>query len=212
VIFVSFVVGAVISKRSLSMMRFVSVLVAALFVSGGTAPAQEKKAAANPVVVMETSMGTITIELDQAKAPVSVENFLRYARDGHYSGTIFHRVIPGFMIQGGGFTPDMRQKPTRPPIQNEATNKLSNVRGTIAMARTPEIRSATSQFFINVADNRRSLDHRGLTPDDYGYAVFGKVIAGMEVADKIVKVPTTTKGTHGDVPVEPVVIKAVRIK
>jgi cyclophilin family peptidyl-prolyl cis-trans isomerase len=193
------------------MMRFAAVLAVAAVCVSGTALAQEKKAGANPVVVMETTMGTITIELNREKAPVSVENFLQYVKAGHYNGTIFHRVIPGFMIQGGGFTPDMTQKPTRDPIQNEATNKLSNARGTIAMARTGEVRSATAQFFINVVDNS-GLDHKSLVPKDFGYAVFGRVLSGMDVVDKIVGVRTTTRGGHQNVPVEPVVIKSVRIK
>jgi peptidyl-prolyl cis-trans isomerase B (cyclophilin B) len=168
--------------------------------------------AANPVVVIETSMGDITVELDKAKAPVSVENFLGYVKDGYYSGTIFHRVIKGFMIQGGGLTADMQRKAgTKAPIQNEAANGLKNARGTLSMARTSEIRSATSQFFINTVDNA-GLDHKGLTPDGYGYAVFGKVIAGMEVVDKIEGVATGSAAGHQNVPKEPVTIKAVRVK
>jgi peptidyl-prolyl cis-trans isomerase B (cyclophilin B) len=157
-------------------------------------------------------MGDITVELDKAKAPVSVENFLGYVKDGYYSGTIFHRVIKGFMIQGGGLTADMQRKPgTKQPIQNEAANGLKNVRGTVSMARTSEIRSATSQFFINTVDNA-GLDHKGLTPDGYGYAVFGKVIAGMDVVDKIEGVATGSAAGHQNVPKEPVTIKAVRVK
>jgi cyclophilin family peptidyl-prolyl cis-trans isomerase len=168
--------------------------------------------AANPVVVIETSMGDITVELDKAKAPVSVENFLGYVKDGYYTGTIFHRVIKGFMIQGGGLTADMQRKAgTKPPIQNEAANGLKNARGTVSMARTSEIRSATSQFFINTVDNA-GLDHKGLTPDGYGYAVFGKVIAGMDVVDKIEGVATGSAAGHQNVPKEPVTIKAVRVK
>ena len=168
--------------------------------------------AANPVVVIETSMGDITVELDKAKAPVSVENFLGYVKDGYYSGTIFHRVIKGFMIQGGGLTADMQRKAgTKAPIQNEAANGLKNARGTLSMARTSEIRSATSQFFINTVDNA-GLDHKGLTPDGYGYAVFGKVIAGMDVVDKIAATPVGSAGPHDDVPVTPVIIQKVTIK
>jgi cyclophilin family peptidyl-prolyl cis-trans isomerase len=168
--------------------------------------------ASNPVVVIETSMGDITVELDKAKAPVSVENFLGYVKDGYYSGTIFHRVIKGFMIQGGGLTAEMQRKPgTKAPIQNEAANGLKNARGTVSMARTSEIRSATSQFFINTVDNA-GLDHKSLTPDGYGYAVFGKVIAGMDVVDKIEGVATGSAGGHQNVPKEPVTIKAVRLK
>lgn len=158
-----------------------------------------------PVVQLITSMGSITIELDRAKAPVTVENFLGYVRDGFYDGTIFHRVIRDFMIQGGGFTADMSQKATKAPIKNEATNGLSNVRGTIAMARTNVVDSATSQFFINVVDNSASLDHQG--PQRYGYAVFGRVIDGMDVVDAIRAVATGSVGMHNDVPTTPVVIQ-----
>lgn len=163
----------------------------------------------NPVVVIETSAGTITAELFKDRAPVSVENFLRYARDGHYAGTIWHRVVAGFMIQGGGYTPEMVEKSVRPPIQNEATNGLTNRRGTLAMARTRQARSATSQFYINVADNP-ALDHRGFSPDDFGYAVFGRVLDGMDVVDKIAVVrTTTTREGMENVPVTPVLIKGV---
>ncbi|HEY7473912.1 MAG TPA: peptidylprolyl isomerase [Vicinamibacterales bacterium] len=169
-------------------------------------------AAGNPVVVIETTMGDITVELDKAKAPVSVENFLSYVKDGYYPGTTFHRVIKGFMIQGGGLTADMQRKPgTKAPIQNEANNGLKNTRGTLAMARTGEVRSATSQFFINTADNA-ALDHKGMSPPEYGYAVFGKVIAGMDVVDKIEGVATASKGGHQNVPVDVVTIKNVRVK
>ncbi len=163
--------------------------------------AQEK----NPVVVIQTNLGNITVELDPAKAPISVKNFLGYVDEGFYSGTIFHRVIKNFMIQGGGLTADMQGKDTKAPIRNEATNGLSNVRGTIAMARTPEVNSATSQFFINTVDNNQVLDHRGMTPKDFGYAVFGKVIDGMDVVDKIAATPTKP----GDVPEQTVLIKAI---
>jgi len=151
------------------------------------------------VVVLETSLGTIELELDAEKAPVSVENFLAYVDAGHYDGTLFHRVIPGFMIQGGGFDASMKQKATRAPIKNEADNGLTNQRGTVAMARTNDVNSATSQFFINVADNG-FLNHGGR---DFGYAVFAKVTSGMDVADKIAAV----KRGAQDAPVEPVVIK-----
>jgi len=164
---------------------------------------------ANPVVVLETSLGDIEIELRQDRAPVSVQNFLAYARSGHYDGTIFHRVLRGFMIQGGGYTPDLISKPTRPPIRNEATNGLRNMRGTVAMARSSAVRSATAEFFINVEDNSR-LNHRGITPDQYGYAVFGRVIAGMDVVDRIAAVSVRRAGEHEALPVEPVVIKRVR--
>ena len=139
----------------------------------------------NPVVIIETSLGTITAELDRTKAPLSVENFLQYVADGHYNGTIFHRVIKDFMIQGGGFTADMQQKPVRAPIKNEATNGLNNDHGTLAMARTNEVDSATSQFFINTGTNNGFLNNTGTTPANYGYAVFGKVTDGMDVLDEI---------------------------
>ena len=163
--------------------------------------------AAGPVVSLETSVGTIRIELDQAKAPVSVDNFVQYVKAGHYDGTIFHRVIPGFMIQGGGMTPSMKEKPVRPPIKNEAKNGLRNARGTISMARTSAPDSATSQFFINVKDNAM-LDY-GV--GGAGYAVFGRVVEGMEVVDRIVSAATTTKGPHQNVPVEPITIRKATV-
>jgi cyclophilin family peptidyl-prolyl cis-trans isomerase len=162
----------------------------------------------NPVVVIETSLGSITAELFKDRAPVSTENFLRYARDGHYAGTIWHRVVSGYVIQGGGYTPELVERATRPPIQNEATNGLSNRRGTLAMARLRSARSATSQFYINVANNA-ALDHRGFGPDDFGYAVFGRVLEGLDVVDKIASVTTTTKDGMESVPVTPVLIKSV---
>lgn len=173
-------------------------------------PSADAPAPGNPVIVMATSMGEITIELFKSEAPVSVQNFLQYVNDGFYTGTVFHRVKRGFMIQGGGFTPALEEKPTRPPIQNEATNGLRNVRGSIAMARTRALRSATSQFYINVVDNRM-LDHTGYAPEDFGYAVFGRVLSGMDVVDRIVAVPTTSTGGMDDVPVDPVVIKGVKV-
>ena len=157
---------------------------------------------------METSMGTITLELDDAKAPETVANFVQYAKDGHYDGTIFHRVIDGFMIQGGGFTKDMNQKETRKPIRNEAMNGLKNLRGTIAMARTMVVDSATSQFFINLVDNA-FLDFQNPTPQGFGYAVFGKVVDGMDVVDQIAKVKTGFSGPHQNVPEEAIVVKKV---
>ena len=178
---------------------------------GGTQPQPATPAPGNPTVLISTSLGDITVELYNDRAPVSVQNFLQYANDGFYTGTVFHRVISGFMIQGGGFTTDMVEKPTRPPIRNEATNGLTNVRGTLAMARTEALRSATAQFFINIADNRVKLDHHGFSPEDFGYAVFGRVLSGLEVCDRIAAVKTRTNGPHEDVPVEPVVIKAVRV-
>jgi cyclophilin family peptidyl-prolyl cis-trans isomerase len=178
---------------------------------GGTQPQPATPAPGNPTVLISTSLGDITVELYNDRAPVSVQNFLQYVNDGFYPGTIFHRVISGFMIQGGGFTADMVEKPTRPPIRNEATNGLTNVRGTLAMARTEALRSATAQFFINVADNRPKLDHHGFSPEDFGYAVFGRVLSGLEVCDRIAAVKTRTTGPHEDLPVEPVVIKVVRV-
>ena len=156
-------------------------------------------------------MGTITLELDNEKAPATVANFIEYAKTGHYDGTIFHRVIDGFMIQGGGFTKDMNQKPTGEPIRNEAMNGLKNMRGTIAMARTMVVDSATSQFFINLVDND-FLDFRSPTPQGFGYAVFGKVIDGMDVVDQIAKVGTGDCGPHQNVPTTPVVIRKVTIE
>lgn len=165
----------------------------------------------NPVVVIETSMGTITIELFKDQAPVSTGNFLQYVRDGFYPGTVWHRVVPGYVIQGGGFTADLTEKPTRPPIQNEATNGLANRRGTVAMARTRALRSATSQFYINLANNAQ-LDHRGFSPEVFGYAVFGRVLDGMDVVDRIGAVKTGMKDGMDDVPLEPVLIKSVTEK
>ena len=161
-------------------------------------------------VTIETSMGTITAELDDVKAPVTVKNFISYVTSGHYNGTIFHRVIDGFMIQGGGFTKDMVQKDTQAPIRNEAANGLKNARGTLAMARTMVVDSATSQFFINLVDNS-FLDYRGPEPRMFGYAVFGKVTDGMDVVDKIAKVKTGFAGPHQNVPEEPIVIKKVHV-
>ncbi len=160
--------------------------------------------------IMETSMGTITLELDEAKAPATVENFVKYAESGFYDDTIFHRVIDGFMIQGGGFTRDMNQKDTDSPIRNEAMNGLKNNRGTIAMARTMVVDSATSQFFINLVDND-FLNFSAPTAQGFGYAVFGKVVDGMEVVDKIAKVRTGFSGPHQNVPAEPIVIKKVSL-
>jgi peptidyl-prolyl cis-trans isomerase B (cyclophilin B) len=162
-------------------------------------------------VELTTSAGTIRIELDDAKAPKTVENFLNYVRAGHYDGTVFHRVIGGFMIQGGGFTPDMKQKPTQAPIENEAGNGLKNDKYTLAMARTNAPHSATAQFFINTVDNG-FLNFKSASPQGFGYAVFGKVVAGTDVVDKIEKVATGRKGGHDDVPVQDVVIeKAVEV-
>jgi peptidyl-prolyl cis-trans isomerase B (cyclophilin B) len=162
------------------------------------------------MVTLHTSLGDITLELDAEKAPETVANFLQYARDGFYDGTIFHRVIDNFMIQGGGMNADMTQKPTRAPIANEANNGLKNKTGTVAMARTNDPHSATAQFFINVKDND-FLDHRAPTAQGWGYAVFGRVVSGMDVVDKIRKVATGSKGFHQDVPRDAVTIERVSI-
>jgi cyclophilin family peptidyl-prolyl cis-trans isomerase len=161
-----------------------------------------------PVVVLETSMGRIRIGLYDDKSPVSTENFLKYVRKGHYNGTLFHRVMPNFMVQGGGMIQDMSEKPTDPPIRNEARNGLRNSRGTVAMARTNDPNSATAQFFINLKDNA-FLDFgiRGM-----GYAVFGEVLEGMDVVDKIAAVQTTRRGQHDDVPVTPVLILSAKVE
>lgn len=157
-----------------------------------------------------TSAGDIVIELDAAKAPKTVANFVEYANSGHYEGTVFHRVIPNFMIQGGGMTADMKEKPTRAPIPLESGNGLDNVRGSVAMARTMDPNSATAQFFINVTDN--GFLNKAQSRDGNGYAVFGKVVAGMDVVDKIRAVPTGNKGMHQNVPLEPIVIKKVSVE
>ncbi len=174
--------------------------------------ASQAVAQGNPVVVMQTSMGDVTIELFQDQAPISVENFLQYASDGYYEGTVFHRVIQQFMIQGGGMTADLSPKQTRAPIKNEATNGVSNARGTLAMARTNVVDSATAQFFINTVDNARSLDNTGTDARSYGYAVFGRVTAGMDVVDKIAAVAVGNQGPHQNVPVEPVTITGVTVQ
>ena len=175
-----------------------------LMVLACTAPAL-----AGTLVVIDTTYGEIKVELDDAKAPVSVKNFLAYADKGYYNGTIFHRVIKDFMIQGGGLTAELAPKPTDAPIKNEAANGLKNLRGTIAMARTGIVDSATSQFFINTKDNA-FLDHRDTSMQGYGYAVFGKVVGGMEVVDKIGNAQTGMRNRFQDVPVETVTIKGVR--
>jgi cyclophilin family peptidyl-prolyl cis-trans isomerase len=165
---------------------------------------------ADTQVKMQTSKGDITLKLYEDKAPTTVENFVTYARSGFYDGTIFHRVIPGFMIQGGGFTPDMAQKGARAPIKNEADNGLKNEAGTIAMARTPDPNSASSQFFINLEDNE-FLNFKNKTPQGWGYAVFGEVTQGMDVVKAIAQVPTGNKGMHQNVPNEPVLIEKVNV-
>jgi peptidyl-prolyl cis-trans isomerase A (cyclophilin A) len=185
--------------------RFVP-LVVILSLAALPAGAQPKQEAKKPVVTLETSLGKIVLELDAEKAPISVANFLAYVDSGFYNGTIFHRVIPDFMIQGGGFGPDMSQKPTQPPIKNEADNGLDNDTWTIAMARTPAKDSATAQFFINLKDND-FLNHGSR---DFGYAVFGKVTGGVDVVKKIAAVKTATAGGHQNVPIEPVVIKSAK--
>jgi cyclophilin family peptidyl-prolyl cis-trans isomerase len=186
---------------------------AAAGVAGSVRAAEEelKPDEKRPIVVMETTLGSIEIQLDAEKAPITTKNFLQYVKDGFYDGLVFHRVIPDFMIQGGGMTAELKEKKTREPIRNEAGNGLKNERGTIAMARTRMPDSATAQFFINVKKND-FLDHKDDTEPGFGYAVFGKVIKGMDVVDKIVAVPTTNKGPYSDVPVKPVVIKSAKLK
>lgn len=168
-------------------------------------------AANNPVVLMTTSMGNIRIELDAANAPITTQNFLDYVSEGHYDGLIFHRVIPGFMIQGGGMDSQMKEKKGKAPIKNEAANGLKNKLGSIAMARTNVVDSATAQFFINVKDND-FLNHRSPSAAEFGYAVFGQVIEGMDVVHGIEKVRTARKGFHDDVPVDAVVINSVKLE
>lgn len=188
-------------------MKWFTRLATTLALCAGLAQAQETAPVANPEVTLHTNRGDIRIELYPAEAPKTVENFLQYARDGFYDGTIFHRVISHFMIQGGGFTSDMQRKPTREPVLNEADNGLTNARGTVAMARTGDPHSANSQFFINVEVNG-ALDHTGQgSSREWGYCVFGKVIAGMEVVDDIRFVPTSPR----DVPLETVVIESVEV-
>jgi peptidyl-prolyl cis-trans isomerase B (cyclophilin B) len=195
--------GGVVSLRSvMGVMLLVILIVGAWF----SARAEGRK----PVVKLETSMGEITLELYPDKAPVTVANFLQYVKDGFYNGTIFHRVIDGFMIQGGGFDQALNQKQTQAPIKNEADNGLKNEAYTIAMARTMDPDSATAQFFISVADNPR-LNHTGKTPQGWGYAVFGKVMKGQDVVDKIKAVATTTRGMYQNVPVEPVTINKATV-
>ena len=162
------------------------------------------------MINLHTNHGVIALELDEQQAPTSVSNFCAYAKSGHYDGTIFHRVIPGFMIQGGGFDAKMQQKPTRSPIKNEANNGLHNEKGTVAMARTNDPHSATAQFFINLKDND-FLDNASDTPQGWGYAVFGKVVGGMDVVEKIAQVKTGITGMHRDVPVDAVTIERVEI-
>jgi peptidyl-prolyl cis-trans isomerase A (cyclophilin A) len=177
-------------------------------VLGPLSATAQDKAEKMPRVALATSAGDIVLELDAARAPKSVANFLAYVRAGHYDGTVFHRVMQDFMIQGGGYTADLQQKPTRAPIPIESQNGLKNVRGTIAMARTNDPNSATSQFFINVVDNPR-LDYPSF--DGHGYTVFGKVVAGQDVVDKIRVVPVSAKGPHQHLPAQPILIRSARI-
>ncbi|WP_153558256.1 peptidylprolyl isomerase [Roseimaritima sediminicola] len=191
-------------NRSLSSVRLLAVASLAFLLSVGSATA------ADPVVVeLDTTAGKIKLALDDDKAPKTVKNFVQYVEEGHYDGTVFHRVIKDFMIQGGGMTADMKEKETREPIENEAGNGLKNVPYSVAMARTPHPHSATSQFFINHADN--SFLNREESADGFGYAVFGKVIEGKEVVDKIAAVETSTKAGHANVPVEPITITKARV-
>ncbi len=172
----------------------------------GTETAEEKE---NPVVIIKTSKGDITVELFEKEAPITVQNFLQYVEDEYFAGTIFHRVIPGFMIQGGGFDADMQEKSTRAPIKNEAANGLENKRGTLAMARTPVADSATSQFFINLVDNA-FLNYKSPDPHGFGYCVFGRVMDGMDVVDSIAEVRTGRRGPHENVPVKAVEITGTK--
>lgn len=188
----------------LSGLRTLSFVAAFLFIFSASMSQAESTAD----IIMETSMGTITIDLFDDKAPITCKNFRTYVNEGFFDGLIFHRVIPGFVIQGGGFEPGMKKKQTHPPIMNEADNGEKNLRGTLSMARTQDIYSATSQFFMNLVDNK-SLDHRGKTPSGFGYAVFAKVTQGMDVVDKIAAVPTGQKSYFKDVPVQDVVILKV---
>lgn len=188
------------------MKRCVMMMVVVLLFCAGSSLAADPL----PRVKLTTSQGDIVVELDSAAAPKTVENFLAYVKDGYFDGTIFHRVIAGFMIQGGGFDANMQRKTTRPPISNEADNGLSNLTGSIAMARTSEPHSASAQFFINVKDNG-FLDHRGKTPQGWGYCVFGKVVEGMGVVRAIEKVPTASRSGMQDVPEAPVIIKQVTL-
>jgi cyclophilin family peptidyl-prolyl cis-trans isomerase len=190
------------------MTRPILVLAAAAIFLAGSTLAQTP--AANPKVLLKTTMGDITLELYPAKAPITVKNIIDYVNAKFYDGLIFHRVMPGFMIQCGGLTADMREKPNNAPIKNEAGNGLKNDRGSVAMARLPEPDTASSQFFINLVNND-GLNHRNNTPEGFGYCVFGKVIAGMNVVDAIAKVPTGSKRGHGDVPLEPITILSATV-
>lgn len=192
------------------MMGTIGAALALSLAHGEVVRAPEVSGGIKPIVVMQTSLGEIELRLEPQKAPVSVYNFLDYANSGFYDGTVLHRVVRGFVVQGGAFTPGLKEKPGKAPIRNEAANGLRNRRGTIAVARPIEIDSATSQFFINVVDNR-SLDHRDDTIQGFGYAVFGKVIRGMEVVDRIQAVPTVSQKGMRWVPAEPVIVHSVRL-
>ncbi len=191
-------------------MRIIFFSMMLLLTSTSTFATENKMSDTPNKVKLTTTLGTIVIQLDTEKAPVSSKNFIQYVKDGFFDGTIFHRVIPGFMAQGGGFTTDFEQKPTRDPIKNEADNGLKNTRGSIAMARTSDPNSATAQFFINLKDNA-FLDHTSPTPNGWGYAVFGQVIEGMDVVDEMAKQPTGNKGPHQDVPKTDIVITKAEV-
>ncbi len=195
------------------MTRITRMLLGLLIALGGALTATGPTLAGDQTMTvrMQTNKGSIVLELDGEKAPKTVENFIQYAKDGFYDGTIFHRVIPGFMIQGGGFEPGMTQKATRAPVENEANNGLKNDLGTIAMARTNDPHSATAQFFINAKDNG-FLNHSAPTPQGWGYCVFGKVTEGLDVVKAIEAVATTGRGGHQDVPVEDVIIEKVTVE
>ena len=193
---------------------FIIILFSALIYAntkGEEMPSKNSAVSKHPVVVLSTNKGDIELELYPDKAPITVQNFLDYVNAGFYNGTIFHRVIKNFMIQGGGFEPGLKQKKTREPIKNEAANGLSNERGTVAMARTMVVDSATAQFFINVVDNP-FLDHRDASDQGFGYCVFGKVISGLETVDKIKEVETAASGYYQDVPVKDIIIVSANIK
>lgn len=202
----------VLAARLGRMLRGAALAALGALVALGTAPvtSQAAQAAADPVVKLETSLGDIVLRLDARKAPITVANFIQYVKSGHYDGTVFHRVIKDFMIQGGGMTPELKEKRTVAPIRNEADNGLRNQKYTIAMARTSDPHSASSQFFINTRNND-FLDFKAKTPQGWGYAVFGKVIQGQNVVDKIEAVITGRKGHYEDVPVTPVIIKKAEV-
>jgi cyclophilin family peptidyl-prolyl cis-trans isomerase len=203
-------VATEICKEKTMLKRIIAIMLSGLSIFCATGAIAAEPAIGNPVILMETSLGNVKLELFAKEAPTSVKNFLSYVRSGFYDGIIFHRVIPGFMVQGGGFTPDLMQKQTGAPIKNEADNGLKNQTGTLAMARTAVVDSATAQFFINVADNV-FLNHRDKTPQGCGYAVFGKVVEGMEVVNRIAAVRTGTRDGFQNVPKTSVVIKSMKV-